>query len=731
MAISAIERARAYVDKIPGAVSGSGGHNQTYVVACALVHGFALGEADAFTLISEYNTRCQPPWSEKELRHKLVSAASSTHDKPIGHLLREGGNGGPPAYGVRAAPGSARASHTSSHTSSPAWEHGLEGTSVSSTSSAAPASSESAPERECFAKLDRQKWEPLPEPFDNAVACSKFIQSVFLPGEHVGIARAIVNPKDPTRLIPEPPAKTTHSREDLLTRLEKENGCPDYLQTREPATIHGLYVRVNPMKSGCGSDADVTSFRHLLVEFDEGTLEEQWNLIRQSHLPCAAVLYSGKRSLHAWVRVDASNADEYRSRQEEVYRFFSGRNELDPKNKNSSRFSRLPGAHRQGQEQRLYALAIGEASFSEWKVWRQNQSLGQHITIRELIQFDPENDPNQLLGRRRWLCRGGCCVWVGASGIGKSSIAMQAACFWALMMEFFGVPARKFIRSLFIQAENDLGDLADMVKGVVWGMKIPSNEVKDKIDHLQRNIIIVRNQVATGVEFAKVAGKLIDAHKPDLVWVDPLLAFFGEDISNQKECSSFLRHHLNPISEATGIVWMPLHHTTKPPADAKARSHWTATDYSYFGTGSAELTNWARAYVVLRQITDHGFKLMFTKRGERAGALDLQREATSDVWVKHSEEGIFWEQTDEEAVMGEVSQENLASNSMADNILQLLRAKDLTTSEWQKRTFVELGVSRTIFHRIKEKLNSEGKVWRGATEKWTAVLDRQGHELDS
>jgi hypothetical protein len=36
------EQARRYISAIPGAVSGSGGHNQTYVAACALVHGFAL-----------------------------------------------------------------------------------------------------------------------------------------------------------------------------------------------------------------------------------------------------------------------------------------------------------------------------------------------------------------------------------------------------------------------------------------------------------------------------------------------------------------------------------------------------------------------------------------------------------------------------------------------------------------------------------------------------------------
>jgi hypothetical protein len=38
-----------------------------------------------------YNTRCQPPWSEKELRHKCDSAINAQHTKLRGHLV--GGNG--------------------------------------------------------------------------------------------------------------------------------------------------------------------------------------------------------------------------------------------------------------------------------------------------------------------------------------------------------------------------------------------------------------------------------------------------------------------------------------------------------------------------------------------------------------------------------------------------------------------------------------------------------------
>jgi putative DNA primase/helicase len=70
------KRAIAYVDKIPGAVSGSGGHNQTFDAGRALVSFVQKGlpQSDAWSLLTKYNARCQPPWSAKELRHKWNQA---------------------------------------------------------------------------------------------------------------------------------------------------------------------------------------------------------------------------------------------------------------------------------------------------------------------------------------------------------------------------------------------------------------------------------------------------------------------------------------------------------------------------------------------------------------------------------------------------------------------------------------------------------------------------------
>lgn len=69
-----VARARAYLACIPGAVSGQGGHNATFRVACILVKRFQLTDREAWPLLLEWNQKCEPPWSERDLLHKISDA---------------------------------------------------------------------------------------------------------------------------------------------------------------------------------------------------------------------------------------------------------------------------------------------------------------------------------------------------------------------------------------------------------------------------------------------------------------------------------------------------------------------------------------------------------------------------------------------------------------------------------------------------------------------------------
>jgi hypothetical protein len=86
-----LSRAAAYLERCPPAISGQGGHDQTFAVARAIVYGFSLGPEVGYELLTKhFNPRCLPPWSEKELLHKCEEADTQPFDKPRGYLLQNG-----------------------------------------------------------------------------------------------------------------------------------------------------------------------------------------------------------------------------------------------------------------------------------------------------------------------------------------------------------------------------------------------------------------------------------------------------------------------------------------------------------------------------------------------------------------------------------------------------------------------------------------------------------------
>jgi hypothetical protein len=89
MTLEPIDRARKYLLSVPPAVSGQGGHRQTFAAALALTQGFCLEYATSLALLSEWNCRCSPPWSECELAHKITDASKAQSNKPRGWLFNE------------------------------------------------------------------------------------------------------------------------------------------------------------------------------------------------------------------------------------------------------------------------------------------------------------------------------------------------------------------------------------------------------------------------------------------------------------------------------------------------------------------------------------------------------------------------------------------------------------------------------------------------------------------
>ena len=576
---SKIDRARAWLRNTPGAVAGQGGHNATFAVATALIHGFELSHGDAETLLHEYNAKCMPPWKPNELAHKVNQAMNVAHDKPKGWLL------------------SAQS-----------------GTPVSTTG-----------------KFVVQKIQPVPEP-PAPLTTSDFLKACFEPDEIVCICNDIICDEDGRG---RPNSKGTFLQRDEWI---KNHFTPPVSSMWTNKDSKGAYVRINPCIEENGSDSGVANFRHVLVEMDEKTKDEQWTILKESKLPLSVVIDSGGKSLHGWVRVDASNKEEWNERRDVVYRQLEALG-IDPKNKNASRFSRLAGVMRNGNEQKLLAINVGSVNWDAYTDHLESQDMPQEFTLQSIVDYDPENDPDNLIGDR-WLRRGSSLLFVGQSGCGKSSMAIYQGLKWAMGLDWFGCRPVRPLKVAYVQAENDIADQHDALKGasqMVFG--------SDWVNGLkQANMLFFREAVRTGVDFTQMLRRLIRKTKVDIVYIDPLLSYIGGNPSDIEVCANFTRHQLQPIMMETGVVIVLVHHFPKPKGkDDKPES---VADMAYSGFGSSDLTNWAREVIVLKEVGFHQprrFMLGMAKRGDRSGLKDKNGNKTGSIVIQRGVGTISWD----------------------------------------------------------------------------------------
>lgn len=204
-----------------------------------------------------------------------------------------------------------------------------------------------------------------PEPIDGGFL--QMLDACFQSDEYVAIAPAAES--DDGKIIPRRGVALTVN--EWRSKVAQKGGIDKVFGTKL-----GLYVRINPMVKDGAKNDDVTSFRHVLVEFDrdgEGKpipKEEQFHAVVASGMPVSVLIDSGNKSLHAWIRVDAPDEAEYKRRVETIWGWFSGHN-LDKQNRNASRLSRCPDGWRtvdgEIKRQSLLATSIGAESWTAWE----------------------------------------------------------------------------------------------------------------------------------------------------------------------------------------------------------------------------------------------------------------------------------------------------------------------------------------------------------------------------
>lgn len=277
--LNMVERARRYVAKCPHAVSGQGGHNATFHVAAVLVHGFALGEADALALLGEWNRSCVPPWSDGDLRHKIKSAANTVHLLPRGHLLGDDAKNGRAGSTKPLPPPPPKPTFNPETLKRVANKvSGIEDV-IRFLSERSPVRVESQDSasvlRHLYARASGEKvilfnvMESQGQ-FVWDAANSDVIQNQHLP-----------TGKDGVWFLPQPVDGEFHENPRLENKLSRR------------------------------SEEAVTSWRYVVLESDEADADDWLRCLVQMPFRIACICESGGRSIHALVRIDAASKADW------------------------------------------------------------------------------------------------------------------------------------------------------------------------------------------------------------------------------------------------------------------------------------------------------------------------------------------------------------------------------------------------------------------------------------
>ena len=328
----------------------------------------------------------------------------------------------------------------------------------------------------------------------------------------------------------------------------------------------GAWIRFNPLDGrGCGN-ANVTEYRHALVESDTLPVEKQLGMIEAMRLPCAAVVSSAGKSVHAIVRVDAgTDYDLYRKRVERLYAYCKAHGfEVDGQNKNPSRLSRMPGATRGGRVQELVRLSCGCESWQEWEDWvaEQEDDLPETRTLADVWDDMPElSEPLIGTEARGILRRGHKMLVAGPSKAGKSVLLMELAAAVASGGEWCGYPCAEG-RVLYVNLEIDPASCYRRFREVAEAKGLGAG---------WQSMVDVWNLRGHAVPLDKLVPRLL--HRASgrgyaLVIIDPIYKVITGDENSASEMAAFC-NQFDRICSALGAAVVYCHHHSKGQQGAK------------------------------------------------------------------------------------------------------------------------------------------------------------------
>ena len=316
----------------------------------------------------------------------------------------------------------------------------------------------------------------------------------------------------------------------------------------------GAWIRFNPLDGKGVKNDNVTDYRYALVESDSTDLSTQNTIIRELELPVAALVYSGGKSIHAIVKVEASNAEEYRKRVQYLYNVCKRNGlEVDKQNKNPSRLSRMPGVIRRDKKQYLLDTNIGKESWVEWQEWIEsiNDDLPDPESLSDVFDDLPDLAPPLIDGILR---QGHKMLIAGPSKAGKSFSLIELTIAIAEGRDWYGYKCAKG-RVLYVNLELDkascLHRFADVYKAYHWE---PDNLKNIDIWHLR----------GKASPMDKLAPKLIRrAMKKGYIAViiDPIYKVLTGDENSAEHMSKFCNEFDKICAELNCAVIYCHHHS--------------------------------------------------------------------------------------------------------------------------------------------------------------------------
>lgn len=390
-----------------------------------------------------------------------------------------------------------------------------------------------------------------PADWDPVADLTRYLETLFQPDEVVGYVTDTWQNAEGKHL----PSKGSYTRTagDIIRDLKKYRNIGDAVGDYDEEV--GAWIRFNPLDGQGVKNDNVTEFRYALVESDTMDLTQQNTIIRDLELPVACLVHSGKKSIHAIVRVDAASYEEYRKRVDFVYEVCKKNGlKIDTQNRNPSRLSRMPGIMRNGHKQFLIATNIGKKDFDEWKEWIEavNDDLPDPESLSDVwIDMPPLAEP-LIDGVLR---KGHKLLLAGPSKAGKSFALIELCCAIAEGRDWLGWKCAKG-KVLYVNLELDrascLHRFHDVYERLGWRPQNVSN-------------IDIWNLRGSSIPMDKLAPKLIRrAQKKDYIAViiDPIYKVITGDENSADQMAHFC-NQFDKVCNELGCAVIYCHHHSK------------------------------------------------------------------------------------------------------------------------------------------------------------------------